>query len=132
MNKTKVMHEVLAESQAGKLTFGEVVRRLIEVGVESYFVDFAKAEDTFYMPDGKTHVEKMTLPMLAIAEDFSADGVVAAIRAAQADTIRYPEFVKRATGAGVIGYWVFLAGKNVTYIGRKGEIHVEQFPRPKA
>jgi uncharacterized protein YbcV (DUF1398 family) len=122
------MHEVLAESQAGKVTFGEVVRRLLEVGVESYFVDLAKGEETFYMPDGETHVEKITLPASTIASDFSSSGIVSAIRAAQADTIRYPEFVKRAAAAGVIGYWVFLTGRNVTYFGRKGELHVERFP----
>jgi uncharacterized protein YbcV (DUF1398 family) len=127
---TDVMHEVLAESQGGKLTFAEVVQRLSQVGVESYFADLAKGEETFYMPDGKTHVEKMTLPSVATAEEFSLSGIVSAIRAAQADTIRYPEFVKRAAAAGVIGYWAFLTGKNVTYIGRKGELHVEQFPRP--
>ena len=127
---TDVMHEVLAESQAGKLTFAEVVQRLSQVEVESYFADLAKGEETFYMPDGETHVERMTLPLVAIAEEFSLSGIVSAIRAAQADTIRYPEFVKRAAAAGVIGYWAFLAGKNVTYVGRKGELHVEQFPRP--
>jgi uncharacterized protein YbcV (DUF1398 family) len=128
---TDVMHEVLAESQAGKLTFGEVVHRLLQVGVESYFADLARREEIFYMPDGNAHVEKMTLPPMTIAAEFSASGIVSAIRAAQADTIRYPEFVKRAAAAGVIGYWAFLAGRNVTYIGRKGELHVEQFPRPQ-
>jgi uncharacterized protein YbcV (DUF1398 family) len=39
---TKVMRNVLAGSQAGKLTFGEVASRLLEVGVESYFVDFLR------------------------------------------------------------------------------------------
>jgi uncharacterized protein YbcV (DUF1398 family) len=43
---TKAIYEVLAESQDGKLTFPEVVRRMLEAGVESYFVDFAKCEDT--------------------------------------------------------------------------------------
>ena|ERR1700690_3441835 len=126
---TKVIHDVLAESEAGKLIFPEVVRRLLEAGVESYFADLAKREETFYMPDGNTHVEKMTLPPAAIAEEFSASGVVSAIRGAQPDTIRYPEFVKRATAAGVIGYWAFLTGKKVIYFGRKGEFHVEEFPR---
>ncbi len=72
---TEVMHEVLAESQAGKLTFGEVVRRLLQVGVESYFADLAKGEETFYMPDGRTHVEKMNLPSTAIAENFLCQGL---------------------------------------------------------
>jgi hypothetical protein len=85
------MHEVLAESQAGKLIFPEVVRRLLEVGVKSYFCDLARGEETFYTVDGKTHVEKMTLPPSAIAKEFSSTGIVAAIRGAQTDTIRYPD-----------------------------------------
>jgi uncharacterized protein YbcV (DUF1398 family) len=127
---TSAMHEVLALSQEGKLIFPEVVRRLLEAGVESYFADLAKGEETFYMPDGATHVEKMILPSTAIAEAFSSSGIVSAIRAAQADTIRYPEFMKRAAAAGIIGYWAFLTGKKVIYFGRKGEFHVEEFPRP--
>jgi uncharacterized protein YbcV (DUF1398 family) len=129
---TDVMHEVLAESQAGKLTFPEVVRRLLEVGVESYFCDLASGHETFYMPDGQTHVEKMSLPLAAIAADYSSTGLLAAIRGAQADTIRYPEFMKRSAAAGVIAYWSFLTGKKVIYFGRKGESHVEEFPRSKS
>jgi uncharacterized protein YbcV (DUF1398 family) len=125
----KAIHEVLAESQAGKLVFPEVVRRLLEAGVESYFCDLARGEETFYMPDGTTHVETMTLPLGTIAPEFSSAGIVAAIRGAQTDTIRYPEFVKRSTAAGVIAYWAFLTGRKVIYFGRKGEQHVEEFPR---
>jgi len=48
---TTVIHQVLAESQAGKLIFAEVVRRLLEVGVESYFSDLADGREVFYMSD---------------------------------------------------------------------------------
>ena len=129
---TRVISAVLAESEAGTLIFPEVVRRLLEAGVEAYFADLARREETFYMPDGNTHVEKMTLPPTAITEEFSASGIVSAIRGAQTDTIRYPEFVKRAAAAGVIGYWTFLTGKKVIYFGRKGEFHVEEFPRAQS
>ncbi len=128
---TKVIHEVLEESQEGKLIFPEVVRRLLEAGVESYLCDLAMGQETFYGRDGKTHVEKMSLSAGAIAEDFSQAKLIVAIRGAQADTIRYPEFVKRAAAAGVIGYWAFLAGKRVVYFGRKGDFHVEEFPGAK-
>jgi uncharacterized protein YbcV (DUF1398 family) len=127
---TTVIHEVLAETQAGKLIFPEVVRRLSEVGVESYLCDFATGSETFYMADGSTHSEQMTLPLAPIATDFSSTKVVAAIRGAQSDTIRYPEFMKRSAAAGIIAYWAFLTGKKVIYFGRKGESHVEEFPRP--
>jgi uncharacterized protein YbcV (DUF1398 family) len=125
----QTIHEVATETQAGQLIFPEVVRRLLAVGVESYFIDFACGYETFYLTNGGTHTEKMTLPLSAIAEDFSKDGIVAAIRGAQADTVRYPEFVRLATAAGIIGYWAFLTGKQVTYFGRKGEQHIEKFPR---
>jgi uncharacterized protein YbcV (DUF1398 family) len=128
---TSVMREVLEASQAGRMIFPEVVRQLLEAGVESYCADLVRGEEIFYMPDGSTHVEKMTLPAEKIADDFSQTGIVSAIRAAQADQIRYPEFVKRATAAGIAVYWVFLTGRKVIYFGRKGEFHVEEFPRAK-
>jgi uncharacterized protein YbcV (DUF1398 family) len=124
-----VIEEVSTETQAGRLTFPNVVRRLSEVGVESYFVDFATRNETFYMRDGQSRVEPLTLPLSPVVADFSEPGLVAAIRGAQADTIRYPEFARLSTAAGVTAYWAFLTGRKVIYFGRKGEFHVENFPR---
>ena len=129
---TTVIHDTLAKSQAGELIFPEVVRRLVEVGVESYFCDLANGAEVFYMTDGKSHSEKMVLPLMPIAEAFSSSGLIAAIRGAQTDTIRYPEFMKRSAAAGVIAYWAFLTGRKVIYFGRKGEIHIEEFPNAKS
>jgi uncharacterized protein YbcV (DUF1398 family) len=128
---TQAMHKALKDSQAGKLTFPEVVGMLTNAGVESYFADLVRGEETFYTVDGETHQERMTLPPTKIAGEFSQTGVVAAIRAAQADQIRYPDFVGRAMTAGIVAYWAFLTGRKVIYFGRKGEFHVEEFPRPK-
>jgi uncharacterized protein YbcV (DUF1398 family) len=127
----ELIHAVLVETQAGKLIFPEVVRRLLDAGVESYFCDLAGGVETVYMRDGATLIEKISLPSARIAEEFSREGVVAAIRGAQTDTIRYPEFVRRSTAAGVIAYWAFLTGRRVVYFGRKGEMHVEEFPGAK-
>lgn len=129
---TEAMHRALEGSLGGRMTFPEVVGTLIAAGVESYFADLIRGEETFYAPGGETHVEKMELPSRKVADDFSNGGIVAAIRAAQADEIRYPEFLNRAMAAGTAAYWAFLAGKRVIYFGRKGEFHVEEFPRPKA
>lgn len=82
---TEAMHKALEDSQAGKLTFPEVVGMLTNAGVESYFADLIRGEETFYTVDDETHRERMTLPLSKIAGDFSQHGVVAAIRAAQAD-----------------------------------------------
>jgi uncharacterized protein YbcV (DUF1398 family) len=93
-------------------------------------VDFAAAEKSHYLADGTTEAVRMILEPGPIAAEFDAEALVAAIRGAQADTVRYPEFVQRSTTAGVIGYWAFLTGKRVIYFGRKGEQHIEEFPRP--
>jgi uncharacterized protein YbcV (DUF1398 family) len=129
---TELMHHALEGSQQGRLTFPEVVGMLISAGVESYRCDLLRADDTFYMTNGQTHVEKMSLPAVQIPAELSASGIIAAIRAAQADEIRYPEFLNRAIAAGVVSYWVFISGKKVIYFGRKGDFHVEEFPRPKS
>ncbi len=128
---TGVMHEVSVETQQGRMTFPQVVERLLAVGVESYLVDFAAARKTYHLADGTTHTESMILDLDPVAAEFNGCELVAAIRGAQADTVRYPEFVRRSTAAGVIGYWAFLTGERVIYFGRKGEQHIEEFSKPK-
>ena len=125
----QVIHELAIATQQGKLTFPQVVKGLLEVGVESYLVDFAAKQKTHYLTDGTTHTVPMILHPGPIASEFDSAALVAAIRGAQADTVRYPEFVKRSTAAGIIGYWAFLTGKRVIYFGRKGEQHIDEFPK---
>jgi len=120
----QIIHELAIATQQGKMTFPQVVKGLLEIGVESYLVDFPAKQKTHYLADGTTHTVPMILDPGPIAAEFSGADLAAAIRGAQADTVRYPEFVKRSTAAGVIGYWAFLTGKKVIDFGRKGEQHL--------
>lgn len=122
------IRKVLIETHAGKLIFPEVVQRMLAAGATSYFVDTLRSEDVVYLADDTAFAEKMHLSLDPIAEEFSKSAVVAAIRAAQKDEIRYPEFMRQAAAAGVVAYWAFLTGKRVMYFSRKGEFHVEEFP----
>lgn len=131
MNK-QVMHEIAMATEQGEMTFPQAVRKSLEIGVESYLVDFAAERKTHYLADGTVHAIPMFLGHGPIAAEFDETALVKAIRAAQADTIRYPEFVKQAVSAGVIGYWAFLTGKRVIYLGRGGQQHIEEFPKPQA
>jgi uncharacterized protein YbcV (DUF1398 family) len=128
---TEAMRKALEGSEAGKLPFPEVVGILSEAGVESYCADLVRGEDVFYMPTGETHAETMRLPETSIPDELSLDSLVQAIRAVQADQIRYPEFLRRAMAAGTAAYRVFITGRRVVYFGRKGEFHVENFPGTK-
>jgi hypothetical protein len=40
----------------------------------------------------------------------------------------YPEFKRLSQSGGCVGYTFWIAGRQVSYFGRKGEMHVERFP----
>jgi uncharacterized protein YbcV (DUF1398 family) len=128
----EVMQQALHQSESGQLTFPQVIAMLVAEGIEGYYKDLMRREVTYYHADGHTHTEPLTLTTPAIPEKFSEEGVVAAIRAAQRDEIRYPEFIARAIHAGTAAYRVHITGRRVIYLGRKGDLHIEHFPQPKA
>lgn len=125
---TDAVREVLAQSHAGKLIFPEVVGRMLAAGVESYFIDLPRAQSIVYLIDGATLTDKIDIEFDSVAAEFSKPQVIAAIRAAQSDEIRWPEFMRLMAAAGVVGYWAYLTGKRVVYFGRQGDMHTEWFP----
>lgn len=118
-----------AASQAGRIHFAQVVGMLHDAGVESYHVDYRAGRATYYLPDGETLAVDMDPPEAPIAPAFDASAIQAAIRGAQQGVVRYPEFKRLSQAAGCASYSVWLAGRHVAYYGRKGEVHVEPFPR---
>jgi uncharacterized protein YbcV (DUF1398 family) len=124
---TDVMRSTLHESEAGTITFPAVVAALAAENIEGYYKDLLRGEVTYYLADGHTHVEPLTLAAHSVPEAFSEDALVQAIRAAQRDDVRYPEFIVRAMDAGTAAYRVFINGRRAIYFGRNGDIHVENF-----
>lgn len=127
--KLHLLNKSLHDSETGSATFPEVVGTLIQADCEGYLKDLAARRITYYMADGATHTEPLTLPVPAIPDTFDESALVDALRAAQRDEIRYPEFIRRAVHAGVAVYRVHIAGARAVYLGRKGDLHVEYFPQ---
>ncbi len=127
----EVLKQSLAGSLAGTDSFPEVVRALLSEGCESYHADLVRMEKTFYAPDGENHVVPMDLPVLPIGAEFDQAEVLAAIRASQRDHQPFAAFLRRVMDAGTTHYSVFLIGQKAIYFGRKGEFHIEEFPRAK-
>jgi len=117
-----------AATSEGKLHFGQVVAQLIQAGVEAYQIDYRARRASYYLPNGDVHSIEMDAPASQLPEAFDADGLIKAIRAAQAGTVNYPEFKRLSQAAGCVGYMVWISGRHVSYFGRRGETHVEKFP----
>ena len=115
-------------SKDGTAHFPDIVAALVGAGVESYFADYRADVTTYYLPDGSTHAVALAPPDVAIADGFDVAAVQQAIRGAQAGRVMYPEFMRLSRAAGCVGYVTWLAGRHVTYFGRRGEMHVERFP----
>lgn len=125
-----VVREMTNASDEERITFGEVVKALVEVGVERYHADLVCANKTYYMPDGSFETlacHQTPTP----AQEFSAARVEAAVRAIQGQAIKYREFCRRIADAGCVGYFVTIVGRRAVYYGRNGDSHIEWFPGAK-
>jgi uncharacterized protein YbcV (DUF1398 family) len=123
-----VIEDCTKASHEERITFGEVVGRLIAAGVERYHVDLVRGESSYYMPDGQSH--RITYKAIEVrpADAFSADGVLAAVRSIQAGRTKYLTFCRQIMEAGCVGYLVSMQGRRAVYYGRSGETYVEPFP----
>ena len=123
-----VVTECSRGSNEGRLSFPEVVGKLMGIGLERYHADLSRGERSYYMPDGSSHVVAEDAGADA-AREFSAAGIEAALRAIQAKKIDYRRFCADILAAGCVGYFVCLTGRRAVYFGRHGDNFVEPFPK---
>jgi uncharacterized protein YbcV (DUF1398 family) len=124
----QTIEQCAQSSKDGTAHFPDIVAALAEAGVESYFADYRADATTYYLPDGQTHAVALAPPDVPIAAAFDATALQQAIRGAQAGRVTYPEFLGLSRAAGCVGYVTWIAGRHVSYFGRRGETHVEHFP----
>jgi uncharacterized protein YbcV (DUF1398 family) len=123
-----VLTECVTASIDERMTFPQIVGKLMEVTVERYHTDLCRGDNTYYLATGESAVLPTGKGPGAPAAAFSAAAVEQAVRGAQAGQIGYNEFCRRVLEAGCAGWQVSMTGKRVVYYGRTGETHVELFP----
>ncbi len=127
---TQVIRQCLALAMENKMTFGETVMNLKAIGVERYDVDLVGRTATYYSTAGEVYsLRRGPEHSAIIAEDFSDAGVAQAVQEIKIKHIDYPEFLQRIMNAGTVSYSVYLTGGRAIYFGRRGDYHVEEFPR---
>ena len=124
-----VMRECSEGSVSGTLRFPQVVEKLAAIGVEAYHADLYRYEKTYYMPSGESHVQgESQFDSRQVAHRFDRDSVRWAILQVQQAKIGDIAFMEQIAASGVAQYWVYLQGKKVDYVGRRGEMWTEWFP----
>lgn len=113
----------------GSMPFPQIVGKLIAEGVEYYHVDYATRSFSLYSASGSVVTAPLPFEKLpSISGDFDLTALKAAILDSQQHGQKFRAFCERAMRAGVQGYFAFLRGQRVTYLGRQGDQHVEWFP----
>lgn len=125
------------------LPFPETVSQLISLGVTRYRVDYIARNITAYLPATPSlhSLDTQVSPNAHLSDTtpfppehaytlgaWNKDGVVAAIRRAQAGEGNYVEFSDKVVSSGVVEYTVYISGKKVVYAGSEGDTHTEWFP----
>jgi uncharacterized protein YbcV (DUF1398 family) len=127
-----LVHRMARATLAGDLPFPEIVGKLLTEGVEYYRIDYVAMQMTFVSAAGSVVIAPLSFENLpAVAADFDAPALRAAILDSQQNGQPFRQFSHRAVQAGVQGYYAFLRGRRVTYLGRQGEQHTEWFSGAK-
>jgi len=109
--------------------FTQVVGALLRSGVGYYHVDYVGLRQSYYGADGAVVVTPINYEGLPrVAPDFALDRLKANILDSQRHGQKFRDFTRRAMEGGVQGYFAFLRGQRVVYVGRQGDLHTEWFP----
>lgn len=128
MNANTVL-ELARATLVGSLPFPDIVGKLMAEGVEYYRVDYVARQMMFHSAAGSVVVAPLSFEALpAVAANFDSTALKAAIVDSQQHGQHFRQFSQRAMQAGVQGYYAFLRGQRVTYLGRQGDQHTEWFP----
>jgi uncharacterized protein YbcV (DUF1398 family) len=128
----ELVQQMARATLAGELPFPDIIGKLLAEGVEYYRVDYVAQQMSFYSGVGSLVVAPLTFEGLpAVATDLDGAALRAAILDSQRNGQDFRQFSHRAVQAGVQGYYAFLRGQRVTYLGRQGEQHTEWFPGAK-
>src|SRR5690606_7416958 len=119
-------------SHADKIPFPEAVENFIAAGVEYYHVNYITLQISYYSNKGSVIFVPVPFENLPrVSEDFRTKELQAAILDSQNNSQSSRDFSARAMKSGVQGYFAFLRGQRVVYIGRQGNVHTEWFPNAK-
>lgn len=133
MNK---LVEILIEAQKSAVAirpkvggFPVLAEILRQAGVKMNRWSLPSCQSVYLMKDGS--VVQQGTPLVTGSHEtpqFDRQALIAALRRDQEGHSTFPEFLRSAWEAGVIGYDADFIGRKVTYYGVNGESYLEEYP----
>lgn len=111
---------------AGFPVLAEVLR---QAGVQINRWSLPSCQSIYLMKEGS--VVQQGTPLLTGVQEipkFNRDALIVAIRTDQEGRSSFPEFLRSAWNAGVVGYETDFLGRKVIYYGSTGESYLEEYP----
>jgi uncharacterized protein YbcV (DUF1398 family) len=108
--------------------YPDLVKMLIEIGIQSYTVDVITDTILYRLPEGQ-HVIHTDSKSRSASAPFDEKLTIQAIRSNQQGMTTYQEFMDEIAKAGIRFYEATLTGqhKRVTYFGAGGQ-YIENIP----
>lgn len=99
-------------------------------GVSHNVWSLPAVQSVYIFADGEWVVNQMPPLVSGLIEVpiFNQEALVTALRTDQAGKSTFPEFLAAAWQAGVVGYDVDFHKRTVTYMGKGGELYIEEYP----
>ncbi|MEO6547166.1 MAG: DUF1398 family protein [Ferruginibacter sp.] len=123
-----VLAEQIQDAYQHATTYPDLVFKLISLGVQSYTVDVATGITLYRFDGGVQELHQQSSVARNLADTFSYDLTVKAVKDNQEGKTDYPGFMKDIAKAGVRFYEATFTGNlRVTYIGIGG-VYEEEIP----
>jgi len=116
------LKDKIQECYKKAINYPDLVRHLIQIGIESYTVEVSSRAIFYRLAQGQTVLHPGNLEPRGISPTFDEIKTIQAIRNNQQGKTDYPGFMTEIANAGVRFYEATLNGpkKRVTYIGIGG------------
>lgn len=114
----------MAYAEAG--SYPQLVKKLVEIGVENYTVEVSTGMILYRFANGVHLLDRGHGVSRKVAENFDRNQTIQAVKNNQQRKTTYPQFMDEIALAGVKMYEATLKGKKrVTYIGAEDEYEEE-------
>ena len=127
----EILRTAAEQALSNQNSFQDMCRKFLLAGIESAHFDLIANRLTCYTPEGRVFDEPFYFEGPRVADAFSEESIIENYNALLKHKLSLHEFFAFIMLAGTTGFTIYLLGKKVLFLGRRGENHLEQLQHDK-